>query len=200
MISPDFELVTPPSGDVVPLADMKVALKVDTATQDDLIQGYLDSATTRLDGPWGEMCNCLLTQTWKLYVDYCFPWHKDGLKLPLGPVASIVSVTYFDTSGAQQTLDPSLYNAALSSSPKAESILTPKFGTSWPGVQSQKRAIAVTFVAGYGAAADVPPAIKTAIMMLVDDLYHKRGAYSDKPVSANPHLGRLLSPYTRNAL
>lgn len=49
-------------------------------------------------------------------------------------------------------------------------------GQSWPVVQSRINAVEVTFVAGYGLAANVPQDLKSAQLLLLGHLHENREA------------------------
>jgi hypothetical protein len=69
--------------------------------------------------------------------------------LPLPPTLIVESITYIDSTGAPQTLDPSQYLTVFST----PCCITPAFGTVWPETQMQKAAVQVKFTAGYAAPA-----------------------------------------------
>jgi len=112
----------------------------------------------------------LLTATWKLYLD-AFP---DEIRLERLPVAGVTSIAYLDTDGAAQTLSSSLYQVDCVS-PNRPARIRPVSGQTWPATKGQMNAVTVTFTAGYGAAADVPPTFKHAIRLLVDHYREHHG-------------------------
>lgn len=67
--------------------------------------------------------------------------------VPFPPTLFIDSITYVDTTGTLQVLDPSQYQFV----PCERAILVPVFGTVWPETQQQKAAVTVNFTAGYAA-------------------------------------------------
>lgn len=141
-----------------------------------------------------------ITQTWKLVLDQ-FPlpgmnissanWYgpqwgimpgplsvirPDGttgyeIFLPFPPLQSVSSIKYIDTDGVQQTLDPTLYTVDTVSEPAR---ITPAYGTTWPAIRNQINAVEVTFVCGYGAAANVPQGIKSWMLMRIGAMYENR--------------------------
>jgi len=86
--------------DVVSLADMKLFLRVDGSDEDDTITALLDAAVAHIS----DYTNRHFTadSTTKFYLGR---WRNASLAF--GPVTRVVSVKYDDTSGTQQTLDPS---------------------------------------------------------------------------------------------
>jgi uncharacterized phiE125 gp8 family phage protein len=160
-----------PVGDVLTLADMKVHLHVEAADtgQDTDIQGKINAAVRRVDGPRG-LGIALLDQTWRLSLDR---WPCFEVELPLGPVKAVTSVTYVDVNGAVQTLDPSLYELDLDKRPAR---LFPTFGNYWPLARLKPGAVKITFTAGYGAAANVPEDIVLALKLLTAHWFEHREA------------------------
>ncbi|EAQ34477.1 hypothetical protein NB311A_12067 [Nitrobacter sp. Nb-311A] len=161
--------VTPPDITPVSLTDVKAQLHVDHPDDDAMIGALLTAATEHFDGWTGILGRCLVEQTWRQ--DFgCF---SDCLRLPLAPVLSVDSITYFDGENAQQTLDTSVY--ALFSDARGPYVgLKPD--QSWPGSYSRRDAVSVTFKAGYAttpaegetpAQSTVPEPIKLAIILQV---------------------------------
>ena len=111
-------------------------------------------------------CNIrLATQTVEVKCDS----FNDFFYLPFGPVQSISSVKYLDVSGAEQTLDSSFYE--LRNDDLLASLMLQN-GKAWPARQIRSR-ITVTAVIGY---ANVPPAIKHALLLLIASGFQNREA------------------------
>lgn len=109
----------------------------------------------------------LITQTRALRLDG-FP---QVLKLREGLLQSVTSITYVDSDGATQTLAAAAYQVDRYSDPPR---IKPAFGSVWPSTRDQLNAVTVTYVCGYGAAAAVPQDIKSAIKLIVGDLFNNR--------------------------
>lgn len=56
--------VTPPSGPVVSLADLRAHLRVDGTDENTLIEAYEKAAVAHLDGYRGILGRCILSQKW----------------------------------------------------------------------------------------------------------------------------------------
>lgn len=121
----------------------------------------------------------LITQTVDLYLDYFPDWE---IRLP--PLQSVTSITYTDSNGTEQTLATDKYLVDTASKPAR---ITPIYGGSWPYSRYQSNSIKIRFVAGYGAAADVPQCIKNWMLMRVKTLYETR----DSVTTAN---GTIVLP------
>ncbi len=169
--------VTAPQGSPLALADLKRHLRVDYTDDDALIEGYARAALAQIEGPRGAGI-CLLTQQWRLSLDG-LPcrggWRREpSIEIPMGPVVSIDGVTYLDTSGDLQTLDPALYVYDLDARPVR---IVRAFQQSWPACQPQPGSVKVTFTAGFGdKPGNVPHDLKVAAMLLVGHWYEHREA------------------------
>ena len=182
--------VSPPTAVVVALDEMREHLRLDgagspaTHPDDALISGFVKAATDEIDGRTGWLGRALIDQTWKLSLDRFPPGTGScaPIMLPLtsalpavaplpDPVASIV---YLATDGSQQTLDSSLYRVVFEDEPN---FVEPVYSRSWPSTRRQAGAVAITYTAGYGDAADkVPELVRNYIKQRVGQLYEFREA------------------------
>lgn len=158
-----------PTAHVVSLEEAKLFLRVDGNDEDDLITTLRDMAVEQLDGWAGILGRCLVTQTWRQDLGG-FPV-EDRIRLPLRPVASVSSVTYYDASNASQTLATSVYAGPFTDELGAYIVL--KFGQSWPVTYAREDAVSVTFVAG-AAAASIPARAKLLALQMIADAYDSR--------------------------
>jgi uncharacterized phiE125 gp8 family phage protein len=94
-----------------------------------------------------------------------------GIKLGRPPLQSVTSIKYIDEDGVQQTLDSSLYTVDKDSEP---GWVFPAPGQSWPSTKAIQNAVRVRYVAGYGAASDVPSALKLWIHAHLANSYKNR--------------------------
>jgi len=112
------------------------------------------------------------------------------------PVVSITSFIYKDTNGDEQTLvENTDFYASLDSEP-GEVVPV----GAWPVALETADAIKVRYVSGYSDPGDspllskaLPSSMRLAILMQVGDLYANREAQTEKILTANPTLERLLS-------
>ena len=185
-------LVTPPAELPVSLAEAKAHLRIDHADEDAQVTAAVAAATAHLDGWDGVLSRALVTQTW----DIGFPGFRTRLRLPLRPVQSVTSVTYRDSDGAEQTFtDFLLHFDALGA------YLAPAPDAEWPETQARDDAVTVRIVAGYGAASDVPPPLKSAILLLTSHLFDQRGAvaFGGSPIELPFGVASLIAPYRATA-
>ena len=157
----------------------------DNGAQDGLIEGYIAAAH--------EACEqrterALITSTWRMALDG-FP---AAIRILRCPVQSIDSIQYDDADGAQQTLAPIAYRADLNAEP---AVITPV--GSWPAtLAGHTGTVRVTFKAGYGDnPADVPMPLRQWVLLAVGDLYERRNASGENPVTEHGFVDGLLQPY-----
>lgn len=96
----------------------------------------------------------LVTQSYELVLDG-FPSGRDAIKLPLPPLQTVDSITYVDTDGATQTLDPLTYRViAEISSTCPPGYIIPVYGLSWPVTRDDVAVVRIAFTCGYGPLAE----------------------------------------------
>lgn len=173
-----IQLITGPASLPITVADMRGPCSIDSSdtTWDALLTTYIASAC---DAVQTEIGRPLGAQVWKLALD-AFPAEID---LPRGPVTAVAWVKYFDVTGTEQTLDPSLYLVDLISEPAR---LVPAPDKVWPATQHRANAVTVQFISGY---ATTPPAILQAIRATVVSWFENRDMAS-LPADARKALGR----------
>lgn len=170
MIKPHYSIqeVVAPAEEPCSIADLKSHLRVNIDDDDDVIEAYGKAARIACENRLGRK---LITQTLALRFDK-FPCSPRGIiELPYGPVVSVSSVQYLDTAGVQQTLSPTLYSFDIYS---VNARLYPAYSAIWPTPQAQPNSLTITYVTGYGAAADVPENIKSALKLLTGTFYENR--------------------------
>lgn len=189
MLAPS--LVTSPSATPVSLAEAKLHLRVVGSGEDPLITALIQAATQHLDGWTGVLGRALVTQTWRQdFEGFC-----TKLRLPLGPVASITSISYFDDGNLTQTLPDTAYTLLTDA---LGPYVTLKPDQSWPSSYGRADAVAVTYEAGV-AAANVPAPLKAAILLMVGNLFENREATVVGTISGDLPNGVdiLISPYRK---
>jgi hypothetical protein len=205
------EIVTAPTVDPVSMDEAKDHLRVDHDDEDDTIAAVIRAATRRAE----LHCNrSFITQTRRLYLDFFPPGgvrygrlaygertieqggSNSAIRLPHGPVQSVSSIQYYDTSGVQQTLSSSLYQLDAKS---LYARVVPAPDESWPDTEDERlNAVTVTYVAGYGTTAStVPDPIRQAVLLMVGDLYEHRASIGVGTVAYQLNLTAelLLSDY-----
>lgn len=167
-----IKLITPPAAEPVTLAEAKAHCRVDHSADDARISAYIAAARQDCERWTGR---AFVTQTWELVIDE-FP--EDEIQIPLPPLQSVVSVKYDDGNGTEQTIASTEYVVDDVSEP---GWVVPAIG-GWPSTFDGINAVRVQFVAGYAPdtnspvdlAANVPPSIKQAILLLTGQYYDNR--------------------------
>lgn len=183
-------LVTAPAAPVITAAEVKAHAAVDTTDDDTMLGALVDAAIAHVDGYTGILGRCLVNQSWR--VDLA-DWPCGGLiRLPFPDVSAITSIKYYDEDNAEQTIDDANYQRVEDARGHLVRMVD-DFAA--PAVYDDRLdAVRVTFVAGYGAAADdVPAAIRVALWMLAAHWYSNREGQGEVP----PHVMSLLAPYRR---
>jgi len=182
-------LVTAPATEPVTLTEAKAHCRVDYTDDDTLITSLIVAAR--------EYCEeitrrAFITQTWDYKKDR---FKGDEIDLPKGPLISVTSVKYIDNTGTEQTLATSEYDVRTYTSEQGEIGLA--FSKFWPVVRAVDDAVTIRFVAGYGAASDVPQAIKQAMLMLIAHWYENRESVIAGITASNvpQAVDMLLAPH-----
>lgn len=178
-------VITPPAP-VVAYADAKAHLRLDSDDEQALVTTLVAAATGWIDGPAGWLGRSLGPQTLEARFS---AFGCDRIYLPFGPIGSpLGSIKYLDSPAVEQTLAGSVYTLLSDGSVNLNS------GSSWPSIYSDPEAIRIRYPAGYASPAEVPAAIKAAIMLMVGFLYENREASPEDALSSGA-VRALLSPY-----
>ena len=188
-------LQSAPATAPVSLTEAKSHLRVEVADDDTLIGAYIDAATGMAEE---FLRRRLVTQTWRIFLDG-FPTGDEAIVVPYSPLASISAFTYKDpTTGADTAVSGSVYSVEAPNGPNpARGRIVLGFEQEWPTPREQANSVQFDAVVGYGAAAAVPAAIRSAILLIVGNLYANRESVvtgtivSKMPMSAE----FLLSPF-----
>ena len=201
-----LQRIVDPASEPVLLIDMKSYLRVDFTDDDDLITTLISAARERAEDVTGR---CLISQQWQFSFDE-FPaygcWshlhHRHGrhnslfahnpqeIILPRGPVLSVDSITYKDTTGTVQTLDPSAYNVDNISQPAR---ITPTYNTTWPIALYDTNSVTILFTCGY---ANVPNSFVHAIKLITAAWYENRS----EVVQAGGNFNKFPMPLSAESL
>jgi uncharacterized phiE125 gp8 family phage protein len=160
------KIISEPATEPVTLAQVKLHTRISHSEDDTWLTMAIVVARQYIE----KTCELsLITQTRRTTFA---GFHKPWLTLAYGPTISITTIEYYDQANALQTL--ATYQAALESNP---CLIVPAAGQPWPSTMPNRiDAVKVTYVAGYGAAENVPAALKQGILLLVDFWYSNRSA------------------------
>jgi len=185
-----LSLVTAPTGEHLTLVEARDHLKVETSEDDGLIAGYILAAREAAENYTRRK---FYTQTWDFTIDGTWPTEKVNgyarprIILPLPPVQSVSSITYYDTSGVQQTLAADQYRVSLK---EYAGRIEPAYGVTWPSVRDMMETITVRMVVGYTA---LPEAIRQALKLTIGHYYANRESVVIGTISTElPQSAQLL--------
>lgn len=158
-----YKVITPVSTPVIPIAELRTHLRLDllgaaTHPDDALIEGFLEAARGYCEHYTQRSIGA---QTLELALDD-FP--ENAIELPLG-AASITSVTYVDSALSVQVIPNTAYSLDDYSH---ESWLWTV--DAWPAAGPYANAVKVRYV----TPATFAPAVKTAMLLMVGNLYENR--------------------------
>jgi len=165
-----WRVSTAPELEPVTLTQMKLHLRVDCDTDDDLITALIIASRE-----WCEDFErrAYITQTITAKLDYL----PDVLLLPKPRLQSVTSIKYYDLSGVEQTLSSDLYDVDIYREPGQ---VVRGYNDSYPSMRSIVNAVEIIYKAGYGdAAASVPDKTIAAIKLFAAHLYENRIAAAD---------------------
>ena len=177
----------------VSLVEAKAHLRVLGDEEDTLIGALIAAAVSKIDGWTGTLGRCLITQTWRQdFAD--FPGNR--VCLPFPDVQSVV-VNYSDSAGVSQVFAGSNFTLMQDA---MGSVLVLNANASWPSVADKPNAVQISMVCGYGAATDVPAAIKMAILLDVGTLFENRESVTNDMGVLPLAYDALLNPFRRIGL
>ena len=199
-------LITAPVAEPVTIAEARAQLRVVTSgspashPEDDLINGLITASREAAEKHTGR---AFVKQVWDLSLDSFPTSSSTPVFLPMPPLISVDQITYTDSAGNPQTWDAAKWQVDTTD---AQARLRPAPGEIWPVVQADLLGGAlIRFTAGYsgdGASpesfiANVPQAVKQAMLMLITHWFENRGAAIVGTISEETPMavGTLLWPY-----
>jgi uncharacterized phiE125 gp8 family phage protein len=187
-------LTSAPALEPVTVPEAKAHLRIDATHEDTLIASLILTSRLHVETALGL---ALITQSWRLLLDR-WPLEKD-LELPLRPLQTIEAVRVLPAEGAPALIDEAAYIADPVSVPPR----LVRTGVIWPQPGRVANGIEIDFTAGYGpSAADVPPPIRQALLLLIAYWYERREPIEvGAPETAVPGpVSDLLEPYRMRRL
>lgn len=154
---------------LLPTADAKAHLRVDSSVDDALIDTYIAAAEAHLDGPNGRVGKPLGTQTWTMARERVTG--RTWVKIPLAPVQSVTAISYYDSDETSQSLTVSDFDILKN---EDAAWIRPKSNTNWPTMYDRPDALTLTVQCGFGAVSDVPENIMQAVRFLLSHYYENR--------------------------
>lgn len=177
-----------PTSEPVTLAEAKLHLRIDHSEEDSYVSGLITTARLLAEKITRRQ---LMTATWVARGDG-FPTLGEPIYLQNPPLQSVTSVAYTDANGAAQTWPAAEYSVDIYD---VRGSIRPAYGYSYPATYSSINVVTVTYVAGYSSAANVPPPIKQAMLLMVGWWYEQResvnigNVVNEVPLAARHLLG-----------
>lgn len=193
-------LKTAPTSEPVTTDEAKLHFHETDTVQDSVIAEMITSAREQAED---FTSRGFLPQTFTMYLDAfpgsggrvigSYPYNPESwglvqilltsygaIEMPRAPLIQndtlgIDFIKYVDTTGVQQTLDPTLYQVDPQSDNDPVRVF-PAYGKVWPATRPQTNAVTIQFQVGYTDAAHVPGRIKLAIKQTVAAWYNNRDA------------------------
>lgn len=206
-----LRLVTPPAVEPITADELRAQLKIDSTELGDTQAALLiASARGFLEEKTGL---AFIEQTWQVVYDqwpgYNEPWW-DGvrqtaitelwtgsarsLELPRYPLISLDSCKTYDTaSNETSSVIATVFNVDTISRPGR---IAPKDGQMWPAVSRSMNGVILEFTAGFGAtAADVPAALRTAVLILTAYFHDHQGECDMREATAKSGALDMMASY-----
>ena len=173
-------------------AEAKTHLRVDITDDDTLIANLIIAASQYVEDFTGRS---FAQHTYRADI----PNFHDEMVLPGGPIQSISSIQYYDTSSpeALTTLATNVYMLSQSS-------VVRRYGMDWPTAWAiRPDAVQITYVSGYLDSASpradwLPEAVRQSMYLVIADLYENREAQFTmgfNTIQPNRTVAALLNPY-----
>lgn len=182
-------LIKPPALEPVTLAEVRQFLRLADNSEDALLTSLIKAARETLEAQTGLV---LINQTFRFYVD---GWPARGLiKLGKYPVRSIVSITAYRENGEPVFIAEHDLHLEAAARP-ARLHIASRIG--------EADSLDIDFIAGFGeTGADVPDALRHAILTLVAHWYEFRGVYgaAQQPVSYPAAFERAIGLWRKVSL
>lgn len=179
-------VTSPPAVEPVSVAELRAQVRLVHTQEDALLEHYIKAARQHVEGLTRR---ALITQTLRVILD---GWPAGrAVRLPVGPVQDVLSVSLLDAEGVPQALPSSVWRFYRGSEPGSLRVA--------PGadLSAPVNGIEIEFTAGYGAdGTSVPEPLRQAILLLAAHWYENReGAVEFGNGTMPPGMGRLLSTY-----
>ena len=185
-----WKVTTAPASEPLTATEVKNYLKVDYATDDTLIASLIVAARNKVEEYTGRRLMIqTITEKLDTFPSVTIPNPDAILTLSVLPLRSVTSIQYKDTAGASQTFASSNYIVDTTSEPPRIGLA---YGSDWPELYDEIDAVTITYLVGYDDADAVPDAIKSAMYLMIGQMYETRTNTVKKLPS---HAEWLLNEY-----
>jgi uncharacterized phiE125 gp8 family phage protein len=189
--------VTSATGEPITLEEVKKHLRLELGetNEDDYLEDLIISARQRVEAITGRS---LMPESKYYYLDDWEVDNEDYIQIPNPPLRSIPSsgVSYTDSDGDSTTFSSTAWSSDTASIPGR---LVLDYNDSWPtDVLDDNNPIRIQFQCGYSTRAAIPRSIKTAMKILVADMYENRELHyisQGQNIASIGTVEALLNPY-----
>lgn len=172
------------ASEVVTLDEAKAHLRVTHDDDNDYISTLIDAAVEFASVATGRV---LGEREYEAIFDG-FP--PGRIVISVAPLQSVEAIEYVDTQGVTQTYSP--YRAFGLNAPSYGYVL-PEAGFGWPEANAEPESVTIFLTAG---SADIPRAVRHAILLLVSTWYELRESVSADDLKEIPFsVSALLLPH-----
>jgi len=188
----ELRLIAPPAAEPVTIFAARDHLRLDADAPDlALVADMIRAAREAVEAHTGR---ALMPQTWQLRLP-SFP--AGGVCLRPAPLLDVTELEIVAPDGTETTIAADQYQVVAPSGPQAgPGRVLPAPGLSWPATRGDDAgAVRVTFRAGYANAASVPFPLRSAVMLILTELYEQRSASAVRAPVDIPAVRRLLDPF-----
>lgn len=185
---PQLTQTAAPASEPLTTAEAKLYLRVDQSAEDALIAALISAARERAE---------IWTQRQIITASYTYSFGRNDLQygynglafvhLPKSPLASVVTVKYYDATGTLQTASNTTYRVETGTEPGRVIFI------SMPDYDSARDdGLQVNYSCGYGNAAACPAGLKAAMQWMIGSAYTTR---EDGEAPNSSAVERLLNMY-----
>lgn len=167
--------VTSGPASLITLAEAKAHLEIADTDRDTMITSLVAAASAMVDGYDGMVGKSIGEQTVTFSIENA---PADCICLPLFPVKSITSVSYYDEAGDVQTIDVANFRLIGNEDYTTIEVVD---GFTWPTLFERQDALTFTLLCGF---AETPEPIKHAVKLMVGHWLENREAASEKRIEA----------------
>jgi uncharacterized phiE125 gp8 family phage protein len=169
---PSYTCTVQPTEEPVTVPHVQAHCRADNDAELMLVDSYRSVAREYVEKHTGRAA---MLSTWKRtssrFVELSDDCHGRVGYINLTPLASVVSIKYYDESDVQQTLDTAVYGVVTGASPGFYYL---KSNQSWPTLYDRPDAVEITFTAGASVVSAVPHTFRHAITLLAAHFYTER--------------------------
>lgn len=181
-----IKIITPVATEPITLGEVRQHLRLpENESEDSLLLSLITTARTYCEH---YTRRALAEQTLEICLDR---FSGNGpIQLPCPPLRSVTEIGYKDSGGDETILSPSTFLVDMDCEPGR---VLPRFGSAWPVFTPYPTSpIRIRFVVGY---ADLPAAIRLAILLLIGHWYENREATGTVGNEIHFSVHALLAPY-----